>query len=72
MDRPTERWEPKDAWLGVFFLAFGVLIVAYAWIAMRNAVPTLWWAPAWIVGPLMLILGGNALVRALAAARRSR
>jgi hypothetical protein len=66
-----DRWQRKDAWLGVLFVAFGVLVTLYAFLAMRNEAPMFPWGSGWIVGPLLLFLGGNAIVRSVRAGRRA-
>lgn len=57
------RWTGRDAWLGVLFAVTGLLVCTYSYLAWRNDVPALFWAPGVLVGPLMLLLGGNALWR---------
>lgn len=63
----TTRWRRKDAWLGLLFTAFGALVFAYALLARRNGMPIVLWGTALLFGPLLLLLGLNALVRSLRA-----
>jgi hypothetical protein len=67
---PTDPWERKDAWLGALIFAGGALITVYAFLAMRNDLPSILWWLGWIVGPLLLLVGANAIVRALRASGR--
>jgi hypothetical protein len=69
MDSSPNRWQPRDAFLGLLLFVFGALVTTYAYLAMRNEVPSWLWVLAWIVGPLLLLIGGNGIVRALAARR---
>lgn len=62
-----DRWTRKDVWLGVLFVVFGLLIVLYAVAAMRRDLPVTWWGMAWLVGPVLLFLGVNGVVRSLRA-----
>jgi hypothetical protein len=43
----------------------GALVTVYAFIAMRRGVWTPLWIGGWVVGPVLLLLGGNAIVRAM-------
>lgn len=61
----TDRWERKDAWLGLLFLALGALLTVFAVLTARNDVPIARSGLAWVIGPLLLLLGGNALARSL-------
>lgn len=65
----TSQWTRKDARLGVLFVLFGALATSYGVAAARNGVPSPLWLGALVLGPLMLLLGGNALVRSLRAPR---
>ena len=51
-------------WLALFFLAVGILMIWYAILAYGNGVPLILWGGAACFGPIMVILGSNALVRA--------
>lgn len=64
-----EGWRRKDAWTGLMFLCLGVLLVAYAVLAFRNGVPMVLWGTTVLLGPLLVLLGVNAIVRALRAGR---
>jgi hypothetical protein len=65
----SEQWTRRDVRLGVLFLTTGILVVAYAFSAMRNGAPALLWGSGWVLGPLMVLLGGNAIWRSLRAPR---
>jgi hypothetical protein len=56
-------------WLGLLFLGMGVLVVAFAIAAMRNDMPIFLWGTGWLLGPVLLLLGGNAVWRSLRAPR---
>ncbi len=57
VEEPEDKWKLKDVWLGLLFLSAGALITGYAYLAMRNEVPSVLWWPGWFVGPLFLLLG---------------
>lgn len=61
------QWTRRDARLGLLFLVTGVLVTGHGYAAMRNGMPPFLWATAWLLGPAMLLLGGNAVWRALRA-----
>jgi hypothetical protein len=67
-----ERWERKDVWLGILFLLMGALVTLWAFLALRRDVPRAWWGAGFLVGPLLLLLGGNAIVRSSRARDRDR
>jgi hypothetical protein len=71
-ENPTERWERKDVWLGLLFLLAGGLIVLHAVLVMRNRAPVTLWGLGLLVGPFLLLLGGNAVIRSLLAGDRDR
>ncbi|MHC4992419.1 MAG: hypothetical protein ACYTGC_15715 [Planctomycetota bacterium] len=71
-DPSKNEWTLKDVWLGLLFLAAGILIVVYAIVVTRGPLPFLLRASAWIVGPLLMLLGLNAVVRSLGAGARKR
>lgn len=60
----ADEWTPSDARTGLILLGVGGLIVACAVVAMRRGVPFVFWIPAWMVGPLLLLIGGHAIYRA--------
>lgn len=62
-------WTRRDARLGALFLLTGLLVTAYAFTAMQNGAPVMLWGTGWLLGPLMLLLGGNALWRSLRSGR---
>jgi hypothetical protein len=65
----TDSWQRKDAWFGVLFLVTGALATVYAVLAARNDLPIRVWGAGALMGPLLLLLGGNATFRALRAKR---
>ena len=67
MNESNERWQRKDALTGLLFFSVGALAIVYAVLAMRNDMPGFLWGPAWIIGPICLLIGGNAIVRSLRA-----
>lgn len=62
-----DRWRRRDVWRGLLFLFVGTLSTAYAWLAMRNGVAVGLWSGAWLAGPVLILLGANAVVRSLRA-----
>ena len=61
----SKRWTRNDVWLGLLFLAVGILIVVYAVLAMGNDVSFGYWGLGWVAGPLLIFLGGNGVFRSL-------
>lgn len=49
----------------ILFLAAGILITIYGVLAMRNDVPIVLWAASFILGPILLLIGGVGIYRAL-------
>jgi hypothetical protein len=68
-ETPTDGWVRKDAWIGALFLVTGALATVYALLAARNDLPIRVWGAGALMGPLLLLLGGNATFRALRAKR---
>ena len=62
------RWTPKDVWLGVPFIVAGALLLVFAAVSIGGAWGFLAW-PAVILGPVILLLGVNAVLRSLRALR---
>lgn len=62
-----DRWTRKDALSGIAFFLIGVLVIAFSVLAMKNGYPIFIWGLGWLLGPLLLFLGGNAIVRGLRA-----
>ncbi|MBL8857604.1 MAG: hypothetical protein JNL28_03745 [Planctomycetes bacterium] len=50
-------------WPGVLLLFFGLLIVAYACLAVRNGLPIIFSGLGWILGPILVFIGVGALAR---------
>lgn len=69
--RSETQWTRRDWRLGLLFTITGALVVAYAYSAMRNGAPSFLWATGWLVGPLMALLGLNAIRLSLRASRSS-
>jgi len=67
LNESNERWQRKDALTGLLFFSVGALAIVYAVLAMRNDMPGFLWWPAWIFGPICLLIGGNAIIRSLRA-----
>ena len=67
MNESNERWQRKDALMGLLFFSVGALAIVYAVLAMRNDMPGFLWGTAWIFGPSCLLIGGNAILRSLLA-----
>ncbi len=61
MSEQDERWAPRDVMMGLAFLVAGAMVVLYAYSAMRKGVPIYFWGIGWIMGPFLLIIGGNAM-----------
>ena len=62
------RWRRRDALMGMMFLGTGVLMIWYAMAAFENGV-FLHIGTAALGGLLLVVVGGNAVVRAWAAGR---
>ena len=67
--RDDPRWTRRDARLGALFLVIGLLVIGFAYLAMQNDAPIMLWGGGWMLGPLLLLLGGNAVWRSLRAER---
>ena len=67
LNESNERWQRKDALMGLLFFSVGALAIIYAVLAMRNDMPGFLWGAAWIFGPICLLIGGNAIIRSLRA-----
>jgi len=46
-------------------LGRGALVTIYAYLAMGNDIPDFLWWPAWILGPILVLIGGNSIFRGL-------
>jgi hypothetical protein len=62
-----DRWERKDAWLGVLFLVFGLLITITSVVWMRRGTSPTVHGTGFVLGPILVLLGANAIVRSLAS-----
>lgn len=72
--RQGDEWEPKDAWLGLLLFVTGLLVCACVVLAWRNGFTGLFGFvgfPALAVGPVLVLIGLNGLVRALGGLRGS-
>ncbi len=67
MNESNERWQRKDVFTGLLLFSVGALVTAYAYLAMRNDMPGFLWGTAWILGPIFVLIGGNAILRSLLA-----
>ena len=65
----NERWTRKNIWIGLLFLAFGIMIVVYSLMAMSNDFPIYYWGLGWILGSLMIFIGGNGVIRSLCSSK---
>lgn len=65
----TDQWTGKDVLMGLLFLVTGAVITAYSYLAMSNDVDVSLWALGWVVGPMLILLGINGIVRSLRAGR---
>ena len=65
--KSDDQWQFKDIWLGLLFLASGILLIVYAYLVTRNGFALLA-GSALIVGPIFLLLGANSCIRSLVAA----
>jgi len=63
------KWTRRDIWLGLLFLFAGILIVAYSLTAMLNGYPIAFWGLGWVLGPILILLGGNGVIRSMRAPR---
>ena len=61
------RWHRKDVWSSLLLTVAGALLLTYAILACRNGVPLMLWGTAMLFGPLLLLIGGNGIVRSLLA-----
>jgi hypothetical protein len=68
---PRERWTPRDLPLGALFLAVGLGVILYAFLASRNGAPAALRSLAWVLGALLALLGANAVCRSLWAFRHA-
>ncbi|MAW78131.1 MAG: hypothetical protein VX404_02715 [Planctomycetota bacterium] len=65
MNESNEQWQRKDALTGLLFCSIGALVTVYAYLAMRNDMPDFLWWPGWILGPILVLIGGNSIFRGL-------
>ena len=65
----SEHWTGRDALWGVTFLVVGSLTIAVALLAMRNGLPAFFWGLAWVVGPILVVLGLRAAHQGVRAGR---
>jgi len=61
------EWARRDAGWGALFVVLGLLVVGYAYCAVRNDIPAVLWIGGWVLGPVFLALGANAVYRGLTA-----
>ena len=65
MTDSDDRWRPRDALLGLLFLVAGTLVTTLVVLAMRSELPFRYAAVGWILGPVLVLLGLNAILRSL-------
>lgn len=61
-------WTPKDALLGSVFLAVGLLILTCVVLATWNGLAWALLGFGWLVGPVFVVLGANAIYRSARSA----
>jgi len=59
MTRKDSASPTTSRWPSLLILAFGVLVLGYAYSAMRNDVSILFWGMGWVLGPLFILIGGR-------------
>jgi len=64
---PNE-WTPRDALLGSVFLVVGLLILACVVLAIWSGLPWYLLGFGWLVGPVFVLLGTNALYQSARSA----
>ncbi|MEE2857760.1 MAG: hypothetical protein VX949_10245 [Planctomycetota bacterium] len=67
MNESNERWQRKDALTGLLLFSVGALVTVSAYLAMRSDMPDFLWGAGWILGPILVLIGGNAIIRSLLA-----
>lgn len=67
-----EEWTRRDGWLGGLFVFAGVLITAFAVLTLDRGLPVVFWGAALLLGPVFVLIGGNAVVSAVRAGRRPK
>ncbi len=67
MNESDERWQRKDVFTGLLLFSVGAVVTVYAFLAMRSDMPDFLWWPGWILGPIFVLIGGNAILRSLLA-----
>ncbi|MEZ5967067.1 MAG: hypothetical protein R3F56_24735 [Planctomycetota bacterium] len=67
--RDSETWSRRDLGLGALFAVTGLLVTAFACLALQRGAPPFLWVTGCLLGPLMLLLGGNAIQKSLRAGR---
>lgn len=65
MSDTENEWARRDAGWGALFVAVGLLVVGYAYLAVGNDMPAILWIGGWFLGPVFLALGANAVYRGL-------
>jgi hypothetical protein len=60
-----EKFTYKDVLPGLGFATLGILILVYSVLTMGNGWPWWFWLSGFIVGPLSLLMGCNAIYRGL-------
>ena len=65
MNESDERWQRKDVFTGLLLFSVGAVVTVYAFLAMRSDMPDFLWWPGWILGPILVLIGGNSIFRGL-------
>ncbi len=70
------KWSITDIWLGLLFIVTGALVATLAILAVRKGQSWAIFAAAgiggFLVGPMLMIIGANAIVRSLWSLRERR
>ncbi len=67
-----DRWEPRDALLGLLLLATGLLVCGCAYLAWREGFTWFIGLSGLAIGPILVLIGGSGLVQSLLVLRRTR
>lgn len=65
MAEDEEAWSRQDVWLGLGLLTAGILVTALAVLATKNGFSARFLVTGFLVGTLLIFLGGNAVFQSL-------